>query len=368
MKKSFLFYLISFFYFLILIYTPHIHGVPSIYLITILSLFLLIIKRIYLSYHSIFFIITISLITILSQSVNGVLSREACFQLIKFLSIYINLLFFYQFVCKRCYMKLFKILGFALLTNSLIIILCVHLDGFQDFIGNFITYTAKQYRYHSFETSFVTRYSGLSPSGFSYLSTYTALLTIIFLHYSKCNSIKKIFILLISLYSIIFIGRTGLILLLTYLLITRFKMSIIFLSFGILTLSDLSVLSKHFIHAFEFFHYGTKIYSIDILLTNELFLPELKLFGHGTITRYEGGPNSDIGFIKYLHFMGPYLLFITFLLFYLFINQKCTSFSFIHHFIYICIILINFKDFYFLSTGYSQAFIFLTFVSNRNNA
>jgi hypothetical protein len=258
--------------------------------------------------------------------------------------------------------------------QSLVIIASALLDGFSDSFHSVFLLTEKA-ELNIGKDVLVNRYAGFAPSGFSLLSVYMALLAILVnesTHKSERSGMHYIFILLV-MFALVFVGRSGLYYFLIYLIVSgtffRLRSLIIVLGIYLVTIgfvSDISLdLYNYFDFAFEIFLNGFTSITTDTLLENEVFVPEGSFFGSGQLVRAEGGPNSDLGWIKLLTCFGYLGVLIYFALFFYVFSNGLNPRSFRSTpFLYLmaAIIIFNFKDLYLLSSGYIQVFIIMYFM------
>tara|TARA_B110000503_G_C7046757_1_gene370531 strand:- start:62 stop:967 length:906 start_codon:yes stop_codon:yes gene_type:complete len=261
-----------------------------------------------------------------------------------------------------------------LVLQSLVIIASALLDGFSDSFHSVFVLSDKAEQYIGTNV-LVNRYAGFAPSGFSLLSVYMALLAILVNESTgegERSGAHYIFILVV-MFALIFVGRSGLYYFLMYLIVsgTVFSLRSLVIVLGVLFVtvgfaSNISLdFSNYFDFAFEIFLNGFSSTSTDTLLDNEVFVPEGSFFGSGNLVRAEGGANSDLGWIKLLTCFGYAGVLIYFaLFFYVFSNglnpRSCRSAIFLY--LMAAIFIFNFKDLYLLSSGYIQVFIIMYFM------
>lgn len=270
--------------------------------------------------------------------------------------------------------------------NSLISLLCIFIVPFRDIFYSYIGINELVYSYR-----IQTRFSGFIFTGFSFLSTtnaFAAIIILVFIFDNKENVFFGFFKLLIILIHIIFVGRTGIIIfalgIIFYLFfsinkkdrrqVKRFRILIItFIPIILLVVFfflDLELIVSTLNWAFEFFLNFAKSgefssSSTDELLAHHIIFPATSLnllFGNGLFSR-DYVP-SDIGYIQVLMGGGLIILFTCFSLYLIsmisfFISNK-TIYSFCLFFISISLLIVNFKDLYYISyTVYTLLFFVL---------
>lgn len=285
--------------------------------------------------------------------------------------------------------------------HSVVILLLVIFPDFKELFYKFFWITEKQSRY-IFGEVFNRRYSGFLDTGFASLSAIHATMLAIGLYYlyefkNEVNS-KVIFIFLsfIVFSSLIFIGRSGFVVLglytfllqfayVVYILKNRkissslFKYLIVFIiGIGlVIWLVDLSKYEAEINSSFELFinfiETGSfSTYSTDIILDNQLIFPlepfEL-FFGSANFGRGSDVIPSDLGMVYFVNGIGIFgtvivFLFHFILLYYAYVFRK--SYTIMFYFIVvfeILLIILNFKDLYFLAfSGITKIFFIYVFI------
>lgn len=254
-----------------------------------------------------------------------------------------------------------KVVSNAILINS-ITILILNL-GFikNDFFYSFITTNPLVFEYP------IPRYPGFTYDAFSYVSTLTAFGFIFvfrnYFHFQCMSSAKMILFSFVILSSIVFSGRTGIILSLFYVVIffaisvnkLKYLKFLLIISFLLFFSFSISWQSYEWIKdwAFGFIEHifsGESIKSSDSSVTgvlHSIFLPDDIFFGDFIPF---SNVRSDLGFIRVFVSGGIFGLVVTFsLLFlpYLFVAFKYRSV--VLFILTISIVFLNFKDVYLVS-------------------
>ena len=356
---------------MVVLFTPHLFFFPLIYLVAIVEAHYLLKLRI-ISKTLLLFLLSISTVLSVSFATNGVISKEIVRQIIVFAILFLAIRRIYIRDGERTFLK--YIMG--LLGIQCLLILCsAYIEGFAVQFHEFFTLTEKGYR-HIGENVLVNRYSGFAPSGFSFLSAYMALLGIIIIQDVNIRKHHKFILFLVLVVAIFSVGRTGLILLSVFLMLEAFKKNKAFIALCI----PISFIILPYIKGLEF-PYGTLLnfvldplvngfesVTLKALITNEWYLPEIYLFGDGLFFRSEGGELSDVGLVKYLGAIGPIMLFLLMIVFlgFFFWGVRKDKLGIVITFS-IFWLLLNFKDFYFVSSGYVQAFIIVWLLTRQRH-
>lgn len=274
---------------------------------------------------------------------------------------------------------LIRILAYAIITNSLIILLLIIFKDLNPPFHQFIHITPKNYKY-VYEVPLNIRHSGLGVSGFSYLSFKTVCLYFIILFYSyQKRDIKNYFIHITSvvvILSLIFVARTGLFLGIfgyaIYLFLSNKKifitltivLFIVFSSAVNFYLDDnggslIPAIERSFDLFFSEKNNGAieeLSYEANSYKINNFFL------GEGDYGR-DRGLISDIGFISFLNGGGILGLFILIMHWFLILIK---TFPYTNNWVkrglfYVAILLLifNSKELVFYGHGYMQAMIIL---------
>lgn len=344
-------------------------------------LYLLISKRIIVGKDFFTFLIIVFSIFVFISIINLHFSFEFLRQIFLFLILYIFIKFWMEEFLKKYSLSSFiDILFYAVFLNSFVIIFSALSDEFSKSFYSFVMLTDKAHRYIG-DNVLVSRFSGFAPSGFSIFSVYYALLLILInemkLFFRSNVSFVYLFFILLSCIALVLIGRSGLLLFILYFLLRLFSFNFKFIIFfffaaaSFLFLISSIVFSDEFIlyfeFAFEIFLNNFSTESTDTLLSNEYFIPDVGIFGNGRLTRDEFGQNSDVGFIKFLGYMGPIILIAYLFSFVTFFSNSFKAFKdfkMLSFFYFSSYLIFNFKDFYFLSSGYIQAFLIYYFISS----
>lgn len=361
----------NFFYVGVLLFTPHLFFFPTIYLVllieTTLFFFTRKIKKDFLIFLSI-----VLLMSLISSTFNNIFSFEFFRQVIIFFILYLGLNRIYDNLNDSTF---FKLILCWLLLQCLVIILSGLLPTFANFFHDIFTLTDKAQRYIG-DNVLVNRYSGFSPSGFSTLSVYLTLLLFLIINNDNFSGFTKVITSTLVFFAIVFVGRSGFVSLFLYtifislfsirsFLIFIFSILIIFLNIQFLFDIDISQ-NKAVEFAIDPFINGFDSVTLKVLLDSEIYFPEFSLFGNGALIRSEGGEHSDLGWVKLVGFWG---YIFTFTYGFLFIWFVCNNSERNHKsLVYIFLIIwtfFNFKDMYFLSSGYIQAFIILYIVTRK---
>lgn len=363
----------------IFIFTPHVailgSRVKGIYILSFLALITLMRMR-YVDHRMTLFVYLISILMGISFAFNGTVSVEAVRQVLIFTILYLSFQGIFKatpsnFDRQRDVILFIKI---WLTLQSGVILASVFIDGFVNNFHDIFLLTEKAERYIG-SNVLVNRYSGFAPSGFSLLSIYMALLAVLvnestersersFLHYA--------FIIVVAL-SLIFVGRSGLYFFVCYLIISMSLFSLRFYLICFLLVLVFTVkfnnisgdLWNYLDFAFELFLNGFSTTSTDTLIEDEVFVPEFTFWGSGELLRVEGGANSDIGWIKLLTCFGYVGVTLYFVLFIWTFSGGLKSGFYrlpILYYIISAIVIFNFKDLYFLSSGYIQVFIIVYYM------
>ena len=291
---------------------------------------------------------------------------------------------------------------YAGVIHSILIILLAVLPSFKEWFYSFIWITDKQNKY-LFDEVFNRRYPGLLSTGFASLSADHATMLSVGVYYlyefnSKATSISMFtFAFIVTFVSLIFIGRTGFVVLGVYLLsvcllyakyiFKNLRMSLSLFRvvfFGLLavlillSLVDLTNYKNQIDSSLELlinFNETGKFSttSTDGILQNHLIFPtglEL-LFGTGNFGRGSHVIPSDLGVVYFVNGIGILGTLIVFsfhfvLLFYAYIVRK--RYKIMLYFLitfHVLLIVLNFKDLYFVGFGAtSKIFFIYVFIYN----
>ncbi|WML90401.1 hypothetical protein RCF98_15695 [Thiothrix lacustris] len=275
--------------------------------------------------------------------------------------------------------KLLRLVYFSLLINPILVILLFLSESFAEFLYQYISINPRIF------TTPPLRYPGFSYDGTSYLSSFHALVFslgwILFFDPRK-QSLIQILILILSqliiFVSMMFIGRSGLIvaflgilMLIFYLsknklifkLKTFYKISFLIVAaiiaaFQILIIINFLGYGWYVDWAFSFLGFEERDTSIDELLNNHYFLPgswsDLLIgnsdFGTDPLI---SSFHSDVGYVKYIFGSGIIGLIAFLIIIFNFIKISIKYFRVKPQIAYMCILisasllLTNFKDFYF---------------------
>jgi len=288
------------------------------------------------------------------------------------------------------------------LLHAFIVVFTFLFPSIKSTIYDFIWVTPKAAKYLLAEASGF-RFQGIVQSGFSYLSTTHALFFILGIMKFKLKtnpSILKIgnhvLCQMIILLSIVLIGRTGLVILVLFFtgyLFYSFSKFVkrLFISKKLLTLLslllitiiilmytiDFSYYQKQMKFAFEVYYYyldtgriGTV--STDVLQQTEYFLPDNLLeilVGTGVYNFGQDGLGvaSDVGWVRFIFGSGVIGIIIAYAFFYFSSFYAYKYFrvmpvlAFFILFYSFLLIIINIKDFYFLTLGPLQIFFIILF-------
>jgi hypothetical protein len=297
--------------------------------------------------------------------------------------------------------QLFKDLNKACIINSLFVIATFLSPHFKEFLYSFIGISETSRRY-LFGDVLVARYQGIVPSGFSFLSTTHALLLIIgiwgFFMDKKKYRITEIILFsigqIIIFASILLIGRTGLILILFFLLglifyrinyiIQNYRASkksfklifafVVIALLGLMTV-NFSKYKKNLNFAFELVITLTQKRSLDRstahILNHMLFFPHKPVelfFGTGNFGRNNSMPyiNSDVGYVIFINGAGIIGMLVAYSFFlpgfyysfkYWRLNPFLSWFITVYLF---ALMILNLKDYYYVSqVGYSQIYFIM---------
>jgi hypothetical protein len=331
-------------------------------------------------------------ISVIGQILMGVIIMFAC-------SFYVNA--YYKLYGENYLIRLFKHLNIACIINSIFVIATFLSPQFKEFLYSFIGITATAKRY-LFGDVTVVRYQGIVPSGFSFLSTTHALLLVIgiwgfYMDKRKYNLLEIIIFLagqIIIFIAILLIGRTGLIIILLFLIALLFywinsvihnyrisKKSVKLISLfivvavvGIMTV-NFSKYKKNIDFAFELVINLTEKRTLDRstaeVIKQHFIFPKKTvnlLFGTGNFGRSPGLPyvSSDVGYALFINGAGIIGMLIGFAFYFpgLYYSHKYRRLNpylvwLITVFLFALIIL-NLKDYYYISqVGYSQIYFIL---------
>lgn len=290
-------------------------------------------------------------------------------------------------------------LALAIGIHSAIILATVFNESFREILYSFIYVTEKADRY-LFGEVHTNRYPGLTVSGFSFLSMlHTQIALVIVLYGVYCSrrlsgyrSLITASVLMLSVFSLIFVARTGLYLSLLIMLVFFVYVSLKKMwhgEFGFIFVFALVCslmvrafpaleIDEYIEFAFELFinlesGEGFSSSSTDQLVENEFFLPGdpiSLLLGTGNFGRGESYIYSDIGWVLFMFgggFLGILILYAP--LFYILISGFIYRFPrFIGWYLAVGVILLlvaNFKDIYYLSHGYIQTIMLLFILGLR---
>lgn len=361
------------------LFTPHLavlgYTVKTIYIICVLAIFGLFFKR---SVDS-KLLILVSVVFLL-LCIGFIFNQTVSLELVRQVFIFSMLFLAYEAMSgqrREGFSNSFRLISYIkiwLLLQSLAIIASALLDGFSDSFHSIFVLTDKAERYIGANV-LVNRYAGFAPSGFSLLSVYMALLAILVNESTDKGerSVAHFGIILVVMFALIFVGRSGLYYLIMYFILsgTVFRLrsfaivlGVVFFTVGFASNISLA-LFNYFDFAFELFLNGFSSTSTDTLADNEVFVPDASFFGSGNLVRAEGGAGSDIGWIKLLTcfgYLGVLIYFSSFL--YVFSNGlKAKSWrSPVFLYLLAAMFIFNFKDLYLLSSGYIQVFIIMYFM------
>lgn len=276
----------------------------------------------------------------------------------------------------------------AVLFNSCILIFSAFSEDFRNFIYQFISLTEKAARYtHGIEVS-NPRYSGLTVSGFSYLSVLSSFVVIIHAYssfknnsfYSDKTVISNLIKYFIISASLLLVARTGLYIILLVIIgysamvvkarisERKFFIPVVVILMFIFIVSLVNLLMDDFIYfAFELFinYFNDGIFSsvtTDTLI-NEMFIFSHDifeiLFGTGNFGRGENYIDSDVGWVLFISgggMLGVLLLYApyVYIIYFGLANKKKFYLNNILSVTVILLLVLNFKDIYYLSHGYIQ--------------
>ena len=262
--------------------------------------------------------------------------------------------------------RYFDYIFYITVINAIIIILMVHIDPLRNFIQSF------QYQTLLLQSSGNIRMQALNGMEGATLSAMMFFGAISFFYMSKSGFKEKIFFGLI-IYSMIYIGRTGLLFIMLffiYIIVMHFlkKYKLLFPIFLIpvfliiyllitLFLNNLYLLPIEYQYTFRFLtSIGTTEsglpYTIDLLL-NDIFIPNpsehnIWLGSYGISNLRESAYFSDVGYIKMLFTIGYIglflysLIYIAFLFFAMKLKRYEKSFEYVV-FIVLFLFLFHFK-------------------------
>ena len=366
----------------IFLFTPHLnifgYHLKSVYLLASLAGLQLFFQRDVNKHLVILCSVVCALVTI-----GFVFNATVSFEIIRQVIIFVVLFIFYGGLIKRSSFtqdiqgQLVNFIFLWLVLQSFIIIVSATSENFAEAFHSIFLLTERGDRYIG-EDVLVHRYSGFAPSGFSIMSVYMALLTIFV---DRVGLAKKAYtyrfsFFVLVLVALIFVGRSGLYLLATYIIIvsikSNFKQGLLVSLIGIFLMSRMPEFSETMISsfkfAFELFLSGGTSYSTATIIENELFLPEPSFWGHGVLVRSEGGVESDLGWVKLLYcfgYAGTIVYFMTFT--YLISNgfRRAIMMSPMFLIVLASFIIFNFKDLYFLASGYIQVVIVFYFFNRE---
>jgi len=289
--------------------------------------------------------------------------------------------------------------------HSLILLLVIFFESFRDFLYSVVWVTDKQNRY-LFGDVMNLRVSGLLASGFSSLSTTHALMFCLgFIYVSligkKLSLVRLVFysiFLLIIFSSLIFTGRTGILLLLTFVVLfflfaftpkliagksskVWIKLLGVLMTLIVVSLSffDFEKISNEIDSSFEIFinlaeGEGFSTTSTDVIKNEMLIFPETGhglIFGELNFGRGEERIYSDLGFVYMVSGVGligllimwSFYIPIIFGAFNILKQRNLAPVSFFVMFMVLISIPLNFKDLYFLSlTGFTKILFVFVFV------
>jgi hypothetical protein len=365
------------------LFTPHLaifgFTVKTIYILFLIAIFSLLFKR---SIDTKLFILVSFMALLLCISL--ILNQTISLEVVRQVFIFTILFLVYEFIIgsqSENFLNSSRLVSYIkiwLFLQSLVIIASALIEGFADSFHSFFLLSEKAERYIGTEV-LVNRYAGFTPSGFSLLSVYMALLAIFINESTKKRkrSVSHFLFIFVVLIALVFVGRSGLYFFLLYLFLSGniFRIrSLAFITAASLLAFIISPnisfdLFNYFDFAFELFINGFSSNSIETLANNEIFVPEPSFFGSGNLVRAEGGADSDIGWIKLITCFGYLGVLIYFsLFFYVFSNglnaRSLTSPIFLY--LMAALVVFNFKDLYLLSSGYIQVFIIMYFM-HRNS-
>ena len=358
-----------FFYVGLLLFTPHVLSLPMIYFIALVELLFFTLRpSISRSFfYFIFFILTAGFI---ASFINAYLSLEFVRQLLIFIIMCLGISRVFSKMGEK---HLINIIWVWLIIESLIVITSGFFNDFALHFHDLFTLTEKGYRYIG-DNVLVNRYSGLSPSGFSLLSIYLSLLLVMLLESNFLSQLKKVTVLFLVVISLLFIGRSGLFVMILYLFFksSRYMLSskgfsYIVLAWSIILLVislESFVQTSFLVFALEPFFKGFDSVTLSTLINTELFFPDEGLLGSGALIRSEGGVDSDVGWVKLAAFWGYFFTLLYALSFVVLFFYKL-QFNYMFQVLFFITIwfVFNFKDLLFVSSGYIQAFIILFLIS-----
>jgi len=311
-------------------------------------------------------------------------------------SFYVNV--YYKLYGENYLIRLFKHLNIACIINSTFVIATFLSPHFKEFLYGFIGITGTARRY-LFGDVAVVRYQGIVPSGFSFLSTTHALLLVIgvwgfYMDKRKYKFLEIILFLggqIIIFMAILLIGRTGLIIILLFLIALMFywinsvvhnyrisKKSVKLISLfivvavaGLMTV-NFSKYKKNIDFAFELVINLTEKRKLDRstaeVIKHHFIFPKKAvnlLLGTGNFGRSPVLPyvNSDVGYALFINGAGILGMLVAYSLYfpglyyshkYRRLNPYLSWFIFVYLF---ALIILNLKDYYFIShVGYSQIY------------
>jgi len=296
-----------------------------------------------------------------------------------------------------------KHLFFCGVIHGSIILLVAFSNEFNEFLYQFISLSDKQEKYNFGEVA-VRRYSGLLPTGFSTLSVTHALLMSLGIFnlwaYKQKQSTPSLLLyslsFLILFVSILYIGRSGLILILSYLFFfliywayftiktsrTSFTMMksvgiILLIGFFIAWLVDFEqykeVIEASFEFAIRYMETGTLgTGSTDTVINSMLIFPTDTLtliLGNGNFGRGSHPISSDLGFVYFVNGVGVLGTIFAFSFYFVLTYHayKLRHYNYLLFLVFIIFIIflipLNFKDLYFLAfNGYAKIFFIFLFI------
>ena len=319
---------------------------------------------------------------------------------ISFFAAYFYVDKYYKVYGENFFNKITRDLFICGILHSIIVIIVVFIPAFKEQLYSIIYTTELQTRYLGEDIGF-SRVSGLMPTGFSALSTIHGVLSLFgFFYLISCKNKKNYRdIILVAIgqtsiiISIVFIGRTGLLLtvlfgicITLYIIFSKNIKKIIKINikrytefFTIIAIILLAIfdIKESGNYQFEFetlinlMRDGTLDKSSELILDTQYFLPDSLLqiiFGNGNYGRQEFLPitESDVGYVIFIHGGGILGLLISYsFILVTFIKSwrmrnKDTAIYLAGTTLCLVIILINFKDFYYF--GYSDIFLILFIV------
>jgi hypothetical protein len=368
----------------ILIFTPHLsifgYRLKTIYIVVFIAFLSLIIKR--AVDKKVFILLCLVCFLV---STNFIFNASVSVEVLRQIFIFLALFICFDLSLDQHPRSVFGItspmryIQVWLVLQSLVIISSALIDGFAQNFHSVFLLTERAERYIGVDV-LVNRYSGFAASGFSTLSVYMGLLGVLVnetLLKSK-DSLHRATFNIVLVFALFFVGRSGLYIYMVYILISGMLLktsNLIWLSIFVFSVALLDFelsdeLLTYLRFAFELILNGSSS-STDQLLEHEYFLPQPSFWGSGSLLRSEDGVNSDAGWVKLLYCFG-YLGTIFFVAGFLYVFSNGFRLKVVASTVFVFFIgvffLFNFKDLFFLSSGYIQAYIILYLLNRRNLA